>query len=120
MWDRQAGWLAAWQAEAPADNREEVASKAVAYMRMFDELSLWFCTAERTQPHRLPTPEGLEIRFTPQPSGDVTVVPWPLRTDQLDLTVCGDAVPIVRYRSAADLASAPRLPVRLRWRLTPA
>lgn len=120
MRERQAGWLAAWQAEAPADNRQEVASKAVAYMQMFDELSLWFCTAERIRPHRLPTPEGLEIRFTSQPSGDVTVAPWPLRTDHLDLTVCGDAVPVARYRSAADLASAPRLPTRLRWRLTAA
>lgn len=119
MGGRQALWLAAWQAEAPAENRQEVASKAVAYMQMFDELSLWFCTAERTRPYRLPTPEGLEIRFTPQPSGAVTVAPWPLRTDQLDLTVCGAAVPVARYRSAADLASAPRLPTRLRWRVTP-
>jgi hypothetical protein len=118
MRGRQALWLAAWQAEAPADNPLEVASKAVAYMQMFDELSLWFCTAERIRPHRLPTPEGLEIRFTPQPSGDVTVAPWPLRTDQLDLTVRGEAVPVARYRSGADLASAPRLPTRLRWRVT--
>lgn len=120
MRHRQADWLAAWQAEAPADNRPEIASLAVAYMRMFDTLSLWFCTAEQTRPHDLATPEGLAIRFTPQPSGNVIVAPWPLRSDRLDLTARGEAVPIAGYGSPADLAAAvPRTPIRLQWRVTP-
>lgn len=117
MRSRQADWLAAWQADDPANNRPELASLAVTYMRMFDTLSLWFCTAEQSEPYRLVTPEGLEIRFAPQPSDSVTVTPWPLRTATLNLTARGGAVAIARYTSRADLAAAPRTPIQLQWRV---
>jgi hypothetical protein len=117
--DRRADLLATWQAEAPGDNRLEVASKAVAYMRLLDTLSLWFCNAERTTPHQISTPDGLALCLRPLSPDRVTMTPWPLRTTAIELAACGAAIPIAHYASPADLAQAPRTDVRLEWHVAP-
>jgi len=114
---RQARWFDAWLAQSPQQHDRSAAKVALAYLQAFDAVSLWFCCAERTQPHQWASPGAMTLLMTPTQADRVIIAPWPLRTDSLELAVAGASVPAIRYADRAALAAAPRRPATIRWRL---
>ncbi|MFV2070379.1 MAG: DUF3891 family protein, partial [Pirellulales bacterium] len=78
---QQARWLEAWLAQSPARHDQAAAEVALAYLQAFDAVSLWFCCAERSEPHRWTAPGDLTLSMIPTQPDQVIVEPWPLRTD---------------------------------------
>ncbi len=111
-------WREAWTALAPG-NLATQTDDAVRWVRFFDQLSLWFCCAEVTEPEELESPEGHRLRIVPRGSGQIEVSPWPWKVDRLPVAVAGRAVPVAHYASRQALAAAPSQSVRLEWQLTP-
>lgn len=115
---QSADWLAQWCATSSA-NTPELAERAVAFVRLFDALSLWFLCAERTAPATLPTPAGPSLTITPTSPTEMLVEPWPFLTERYHLSASGSAVPAVHYRSAEELKAAPAKKIDLTWELQP-
>jgi hypothetical protein len=117
---RRKSWLDAWLA-ADARHTREQAQLAIEMLQFFDALSLWLCCAERSEPHRMTSPTGVALTFTPQavaPAEQAIVVePWPLTTNDLKLDVDARAVAAVEYTSRDELSAAPSTMIRLAWRL---
>ncbi len=120
------GCLKAWQARSPEGNTPEQAQLALGQLQLFDVLSLWLCCDEATATDEIQTPSGAAIALAPLGRGEdgqrvrLSMSPWPLEVDELNLEVRGRAVPVRRYESRADLAAVPEKPVQLRWHLQPA
>jgi len=57
------------------------------------------------------------LTLIPAAPGRVTIVPWPLVVETLNIEVPGRAVPIAKYQDGAKLAAAPAKLVALRWQL---
>jgi hypothetical protein len=120
----QARWLADWihgprpARQAIARNRA-AADRALAYLQLFDALSLWLCCAPRGEPLAIDVPQGPPVTFTPTPEGWITIAPWPFRVPELPLSTTGREVRATRYADAADLAAAPARAERLDWRFVP-
>jgi len=126
--DRRAEYLAACDA-AGRRNAEQFAGRqaaeasldrGLAWLQMFDFLSLWLCCGERTEPQAMPGGDGETYVFTPADSGAIVVNPWPLSVPKLDLGVVGRRVAAVDYPTAEALAAAPSVEIELRWTLRPA
>ncbi len=111
-------WLQAWQAVNPVQNTPQRADRAYAHLRMFDNLSLWFCCAPAECTEIVETPGGGDVTLVPTDPRHIRVTPWPFTVESLNLEVSGRAVPIRRYADRAELAAAPAQPVTLRWQLT--
>jgi len=116
--------------ERPAEkvaNAYEFAERAVQVLQFFDVLSLWFCCAERTIPAEFTLPDGSIVTLAPSShtstgsSGPepITMSPWLLAEDTLELTVPGRSVPAEEYADATALAAAASEEVTLTWRLKP-
>jgi hypothetical protein len=117
------GCLKAWQARSP-DRTPQQARDALSQLQLFDSLSLWFCCDEADTPDEFETPNGPVVTLTPLGRASdgairVSLSPWPLAVDGLNLEVPGRAVPVRRYRDRAELAALPGEKIRLRWRLEP-
>jgi len=111
---RRAEWLAEWTGNQGAAQAQAIADRALAHLRLFDALSLWFCCAERSEPHLLRCPGGV-CRFVPA-SQAVTIAPWPLRVPELQVEVVGDLVEAQPYTDRTlDLTLRRRH--KLCWRL---
>lgn len=119
--ERQAHWLGLRFGGRARDARHRDANRAVAWLQMFDALSLWFCCAARTEPEIADPPGGPKL--TLQPTDDayhITVSPWPFVEPRVELTAVGRAIAIAHYANPSDLATAAAQPVTLRWVLAPA
>lgn len=119
--ERQAHWLDLRFAGRASDARRGDAERAVAWLQMFDALSLWFCCAARSEPEIADPPGGPKL--TLQPTKDpyhITVLPWPFVEPRVELTAVGRAIAIAHYANPSDLATAAAQPVTLRWELVPA
>lgn len=119
----RAGWLADWQAGAPAGEGSrslQLADRGLAQLQLFDALSLWLCMAERTEPDTFPTPAGPDLTWTPISPTEITVAPWPWDQLQLRLEVLGRLIPQDHYPDRESLAQAPAETLRLQWILRPA
>ncbi|HEV3344797.1 MAG TPA: DUF3891 family protein [Pirellulales bacterium] len=117
--DERHTWLAIM---AGSENRadQEGADRAVAWLQMFDAMSLWFCCAGRDQPERFATPDGGQVTMRPV-SGpyEIEVSPWPCRAAALELEAVGRSIRAQRYASPSDVVTAPAQGVTLRWFLRP-
>ena len=111
--------LEAWQHQNPAANTREVAEQALAQLRLFDLLSLWFCCAPASQVETVETPLGPDLTLRPLDAQHVQLSPWPLTVAGLDLEVPAVRIPRARYANGAELAAAPSQSVILRWTLQP-
>lgn len=113
-------WLGVWQNLADGAS-ERVADQAVAWLQMFDAMSLWFCCAERDQPERFMTAKGEEVTLRPVGGPyEIEVSPWPCRSETLELDVLGRSIAAQHYAHPSDVVTAPAQPITLRWILRPA
>lgn len=112
-------WLTAWQGEGASERTAELAGRALEFLQFFDALSLWFCTAERTEPHSLPVPGGPMLKLVPRSPSEIVCEPWPLRCDRMELSAAGRLVPARHYLDADDLAAESGREVELSWELVP-
>lgn len=113
--ERQTAWLAAAHVDRAS------AERAVAWLQLFDAISLWLCCAERRASESFDTPTERSVAFRPEQvdAYDLRVSPWPFEPPRLELSVVGRAVPAVRYANPSDLATAAATPITLRWVLSP-
>jgi hypothetical protein len=124
--DLQAQWLTNCQARHGVEAGTDETRRAVDLLRFFDFASLWFCRAPRTEAETIGIGREASITFGPQGKPEsaagavVTLAPWPLLGDRLEVGVTGRVVPAVDYTSADALAKAPSTDVRLVWTLLPA
>jgi hypothetical protein len=107
------------------------ADRAWHALQFFDRVSLWLCCAERREVETIDVPESLgaglgAFRFTPQLGGgsasaageaEITIEPWPLSVDRLEIATSAEAVPLANYESPDALARAARQSVPLGWTL---
>ena len=98
---RMIGWLQAWQAEDPGENTAERAALGLRFLQFFDALSLWFCCAEAREPLRIETPAGPRLTLIPCTPEQLTLIPWPLAVERLELELVARSVAVERYASAA-------------------
>jgi len=105
------------------------ADRAWHALQFFDRVSLWLCCAERHEVETIDVPESLgsglgAFRFTPELGGEsgggagvaeITLEPWPLVVDRLEIATTAEAVPQTDYDSPDALARAARQAVPLRW-----
>ncbi|MEX0938015.1 MAG: DUF3891 family protein [Pirellulales bacterium] len=123
---RRQSWLA--QCNASGCCTPAQTDQALAMLQMFDGLSLWFCCAPRSEPHSFGVPAGQHVSLAPDASQDpaettqrVSISPWPMATDRLEIRVAGRLVPASGYRDQqsllAELQSGPV--ALLRWQLFP-
>jgi hypothetical protein len=108
-------WLAMWQKTGDGDARD-TADRAVAWLQMFDAVSLWLCCAERHQPERFATPVGGQVTMRPLGGPyEIEVSPWPCRAAGVEFEALGRSIAAQPYTSPADVVTAPAQPVTLRW-----
>ncbi|HVX14501.1 MAG TPA: DUF3891 family protein [Pirellulales bacterium] len=113
-------WLAAWQRSTPQATGRIAAADAVAWLQLFDAMSLWLCCAERSESEEFRSPCGTAFTFQPVAGPyEVAVSPWPFRELRLALEVVGRSIPAARYANASDLVTSPAEPVTLNWSLIP-
>ncbi len=119
--ERQAHWLDLRCAGRDREACRGEADRAVAWLQMFDALSLWFCCAARSEPETVEPPGGPTLTLRPTASAcQLVVSPWPFAVSRLELTAVGRAIAVAHYANPSDLATAAAEPVVLRWELTPA
>lgn len=114
--EQQSAWLAAAHVDRAS------ADRAVAWLQLFDVMSLWLCCAERREPETFDTPTGQSLALLPEQADvyDVRARPWPFEPSRVELTAVGRALPAVKYANPSDLVTAAATPVTLRWLLSPA
>lgn len=102
------------------------ADRAWHALQFFDRVSLWLCCAERREVETIDVPESLgsglgAFRFTPLAGeaggagAEISIEPWPLAVDRLEITTIAVAVPQAHYDSPDALAQAERASIPLRW-----
>jgi hypothetical protein len=118
--DERQKWLTTLAGGAGDGPDREAADRAVAWLQMFDAMSLWLCCAKREQPERFATPDGKQVTLRPA-SGpyEIEMSPWACRTTTLELDVLGRSVAAQRYAHPSDVVTAPAQPASLRWFLRP-
>lgn len=112
--------LAMWRKLAGETATREAADRAVAWLQMFDWISLWLCCEEHTEAQQFAPPAGPPL--TLRPAGgpyDIEVSPWPYRVEFLEFEVVGRSIPAVRYAHPSDVATAAAEPATLKWRFRP-
>jgi hypothetical protein len=112
-----AEWLGNWQAQNEMENTSHRARQAVAMVQWFDALSLWFCCNSEAPTTRFQPPGGPTLTATRLDARDVTLEPWPLEVESLNLEVGGYSLPVAHYQGRVNLALLPSQPVSLHWRL---
>ena len=112
-------WLEQWLSQSPGADDEAGATTALRYLQMFDNISLWLCCQERTEPESFDPPEGPRVTFMPLTATEIKVAPWPFTAAYVELEVAARRVAAARYATAADLAAAPSQTIDLAWRLIP-
>ncbi|HEX7448673.1 MAG TPA: DUF3891 family protein [Pirellulales bacterium] len=118
--ERQAHWLDLRSGGRDREACRAEADRALAWLQMFDALSLWFCCAPRSVPETVEPPGGPALTFRPMASAyQVEVSPWPFVDSRLELSAVGRAIAVAHYANPSDLATAAAQPVTLRWELAP-
>ncbi|MBI84732.1 MAG: hypothetical protein CMJ81_16180 [Planctomycetaceae bacterium] len=112
-------WLLEWQSLEPTQNTLDAARRALRFLQMFDEMSLWFCCADRNDDKPFQDPDGQTFVYRPVGSSHVTCSPWPFRKSQILLSVTGRVVPRTRYTGSDHLAQMPQQNLSLSWELMP-
>ncbi len=118
--DERQGALAKWKKLSAGSASPAAAERAVAWLQMFDVMSLWLCVAERSESETFHTPDGPAVTLSPSPGAyDIQVSPWPFREQVLQVEVVGRSVAAQRYANSSDLVTAPAEPVTLKWSFRP-
>jgi hypothetical protein len=112
-------WLKQWTSQSPGQHGEAQAATALRYLQMFDNISLWLCCQERTEPESFDPPVGPQVTFTPLTTREIKVAPWPFVVPHLDLELPARRIAAIPYATAAALAAAPTETIGLTWRLIP-
>jgi hypothetical protein len=109
-----------WQHRSAREAGRALADHAVAWLQMFDAISLWLCCAERTAGEQFNPPDSAGLLMRPN-SGpyEIEVSPWPFRGETLDLKAIGRSIAAMRYANSSDLVTAPAEPLTLTWSLRP-
>lgn len=112
--------LAKWMKPVAETATPATAERAVAWLQLFDVMSLWLCVAERRESEVFHPPDGPDLTLRPaQGAYDIHVSPWPFRGLVLDLEVVGRLVAANHYANSSDLVTAPAEPITLKWSLRP-
>lgn len=100
------------------EDYEQLADRGFRYVQMFDHMSLWLCCALRSKPQEFAVPFSADIRLVPTDDGSTIIIePWPLRVDELPLTVPGRRIAAsvfandLEYRDSLDAST----PSKLHW-----
>lgn len=111
-------WLAQLQESRRPHSRDAAADVelGLAYLQMFDWISLWLCCAERRSAETFVTPDGPVISIEPCGAGFV-VGPWPFHVGGLLLTTSARRVVARKYASRDDLDASPAETVELAFAL---
>jgi hypothetical protein len=110
MWHKKAGRVAANRA---------MADRGVAWLQLFDWVSLWLCCAERYQAEQFASPDGSLLTMRPVSSPfDISVSPWPFCTPVLELEAIARSIPATRYANPSEVVAAPAEAATLKWTLT--
>lgn len=117
--DQQSSWLDHWRAQDRNANTLAIADMALSFLQNLDAVSLWFCCAERTEPHETTLPIRTTVRFAPESPHRVRVSPWPFSAGEPEIRVRGTQMRAARFANAADFARAERETVELSWQLCP-
>jgi hypothetical protein len=112
-------WLAQWMEQANDNYSEAWATESLRWLQMFDNLSLWLCCQQRTEPETFSPPVGPQVTFTPLTSTEIKVAPWPFTLAVMELEVPARRIAAGHYASTAELAAAPSQTIDLAWRLIP-
>jgi Protein of unknown function (DUF3891) len=108
--------------EFPARAADDLIETGFRWVQFFDRLSLWLCSAARSEAADFEIPDGGTLRFRPTTPGEFAFEPQRVLEGPLALSVSGRRLPARRYADDADLhaefAAAPT--EALTWRLTPA
>ena len=121
----QTGLRAAWESDAlrefAGDDLSRLIATGTRYVRFFDALSLTLCCGEQPGPWRATLADGRGFRFTPRSPPEITVDPWPLRVDALELTAEAVAIPAAPLAGDGELLAAIAAGERVapRWVLVP-
>ena len=114
---KQTVWLDGWRAVDITQRTVELAQQALAWLQLFDALSLWLCCAQRTKPQEFEPPAGLKFIFNPRSVDEIAMSPWPMNGTSLSLQLTAPRVPATKYADAAALAKITCEPTLLRWEL---
>ena len=112
-------WLLEWQSLEPTQNTPDEARRVLRFLQMFDEMSLWFCCADRNDDKRFQDPDGRTFVCRPVSPSHVTCSPWPFRKSQIPLRVTGRVIPRTHYTGSDHLAEVPWQNLSLSWKLAP-
>jgi hypothetical protein len=111
----RAHWLTAYQ-KVSGQQGDRATAEGVAWLQMFDAISLWLCCGERSQSEPFSMPDGASLTFRPvNGSYDLEVTPWPYREATLKLEVVGRSVPAMHYANPSDLVTAAAAAKTLKW-----
>ncbi len=113
-------WFLSWQAEDPQRRNWNVVQRALAYLQLFDAISLWMCGAARVEPMSFRVPQGYDVSFQPFGENRFAVTPWPLNVERFVAQVPTRRVAVANYASADALAAAPATIQSLEFELVPA
>jgi len=114
---KQTVWLDRWRATDPAARTVSLAQQALAWLQLFDALSLWLCCAERKDVQEFDPPVGPKFTLQPRSAEEILVSPWPMEGATLSLELTGRVVQAVKYGDAESLAKTTGIPTLLRWEL---
>lgn len=96
-----------WQADLAGSQSDEqlrvLMDAGFRFVQFFDRISLWLCTAERTQPTEMEIPYGGTPRLIPHSPNEFTLEPFPLNVNRLTLTAPAWRIPARSYADDADL-----------------
>jgi len=81
-------------------------SEGLQYVQFFDRVSLWLCCSPAEKPFDTERPGGESIRLTPGKSGGVTLSPYPLSVDRLELSASADRIEARCYANDRELQQA--------------
>jgi hypothetical protein len=114
---KQTVWLDRWRAADPTARTVVVANQALAWLQLFDALSLWLCCAQRKEAQEFAPPVGPKFTLKPRSAEEFLVTPWPMAGTSLSLQLTGRCVPAVKYADDQTLAKVTGEPTLLRWDL---
>jgi len=100
-------WFVQWLRPNPVVRTRPMVDLALAYLQMFDALSLWLCAAPRSLSQEFATPAGYKLSIEPLGENRFTARPWPFRVPRWTWNLNARRIPVGRYASREVLAAGP-------------
>ena len=109
-------WLDQWNQLAPEQNTSEVAHLCLAYLQLFDALSLWLCCVSEPAAGNFESPRGSRLTVTQAPATTVFVEPWPFAESTVRISIIGTSVSGRSFANQREFDACTKRKVELTWR----